>query len=103
MKEQDTQKLLCFLQIRARVPALLQLSPAKKVRLQLGADDTFCILPFNPELDCRSIKIILNMSAADRPPGVASEWHREPFLRPFFPLQVPPLGLSGGSSRSAQE
>lgn len=71
MKEQDTQKLLCFWQIRARVPTLLQLSPAKNVRLQLRADDTFYILLFNPELDCRSIKIILHMSAADRPLRVA--------------------------------
>lgn len=104
-KEQDTQKLLWFWQIRARVPALVQLSPAKKVRLQLGDDDTFSILVFNPKLDCRSIKIILHMSAADRPPGVVSKRHRVKvkFLRPLFHLQVHPLGFSGGSSRSAQE
>lgn len=101
MKEQDTQKLLCFWQIRARVPTLLQLSPAKNVRLQLRADDTFYILLFNPELDCRSIKIILHMSAADRPPRVALKWHRveAQFLRPLFP----PSGLSPWCLRGFQQ
>lgn len=64
---------------------------------------TFYILLFNPQLDCRSIKIILPMSAANRPLGVASKWHRVKvqFLSHFFPFRSHPLGVSEGSSRSA--
>lgn len=105
MKEQDTQKLLWFWQIRARVTALLQLSPEKKVRLQLGADDTFYILLFNPKLDCRSIRIILCVSAAGQTfRGDFKVTQSESTIsQATFSLQVCPLGVSRSSSRSAQE
>lgn len=101
MKEQDTQKLLCFWQIRARVPALLQLSPVKKVRLQLASDDLL-YFAFQPSTGLQKPKDYPTYVSCWQTSGVGfkATQSESTISQPLFPLQVHPLGVSGGSSWS---